>query len=548
MALEMLGAMIGGLGLFLLAVGMITDGLRMTAGDALRDLLGRWTKTPLRGIASGALITGIVQSSSAVTVATIGFVNANLLTMHQALGVVFGANIGTTMTGWLVAAVGFKIKVEAFALPMIGIGMILRLTGAGSRRAAIGGALAGFGLFFIGIDVLRGAFEGLAQGVELAALASESLPGLMMFVGVGAFMTLMTQSSSAAIAITLTAATGGVIGLPAAAAMVIGANVGTTSTAVFAAIGATANARRVATAHVIFNLATGVVALMLLPVLLWLVRQAGAVLALEAVPAVILALFHTLFNVLGVLLMWPFTGRLAGLLERRFVTPAEDLSRPQYLDRTTSSTPLLAQDAMRLELRRVLGMNRELALAALQPPVDARQFEGRQQAVMLLCDRIDASVAHLERSGLSADESAALPVVLRLVRRMREIAYEASQLVNQGLDCPQARPLVSETITVLKAWQPQDDLYSSTLSDQFHELHHRYERARKDVLKATATGQFQPVQANALLDQLRALGRLNSQLAKAGRQLQKQLRDEETVTESPHLPSGALVGNPRTTQ
>ena len=135
--LTIIGSVAGGLGLFLLAVTLITDGLKFAAGDALSDMLGRWTKTPERGIASGIIITGLVQSSSAVTVATIGFVNAGILSMSQALGVVFGANVGTTMTGWLVAAVGFEFKVEAFALPLIGLGMLLSLIGAKKRYGAI---------------------------------------------------------------------------------------------------------------------------------------------------------------------------------------------------------------------------------------------------------------------------------------------------------------------------------------------------------------------------------------------------------------------------
>ena len=126
-----IGAMLGGLGLFLLAIAMITDGLKYAAGDALRDILARSTATPLRGVASGVLVTGLVQSSSAVTVATIGFVNAGLLQMTEALGIVYGANIGTTMTGWLVSAIGFEFKVEAFALPLIGFGMAGRLLGKG---------------------------------------------------------------------------------------------------------------------------------------------------------------------------------------------------------------------------------------------------------------------------------------------------------------------------------------------------------------------------------------------------------------------------------
>ena len=174
--------LIGGLGLFLLAVGMITDGLKLAAGNALRDILARSTRTPAKGILTGIGITAIVQSSSAVTVATIGFVNAGLLSLYQALGVVYGANIGTTMTGWLVAVIGFKIKIEAFALPMIGIGMMLRLLKGGSRWGSVGTSLAGFGLFFVGIDVLKNAFEGMAGGIDLQQQSVLGVTGVLVYL------------------------------------------------------------------------------------------------------------------------------------------------------------------------------------------------------------------------------------------------------------------------------------------------------------------------------------------------------------------------------
>src|SRR5690606_24595615 len=150
-------------------------------------------------------------SSSAVTITTIGFVNVGLLELSQALGIVLGATVGTTMTGWLVAAVGFQFKIASFALPMVGIGMMLRLFGPSRRTGAIGEALAGFGLFFIGIDFLRSAFEGAALALDIASFTPVGLAGVLLFLGIGTLMTMLTQSSSAAVAITLTAATGGMV-------------------------------------------------------------------------------------------------------------------------------------------------------------------------------------------------------------------------------------------------------------------------------------------------------------------------------------------------
>jgi phosphate:Na+ symporter len=409
-----IGMLAGGLGLFLLAVGMITDGLKLAAGHSLRGLLEKSTRSPAHGIASGISITAIVQSSSAVTVATIGFVNAGLITMYQALGIVYGANIGTTMTGWLVAIVGFKFNIELFALPIIGIGMLLRLTGGDSRRAHIGLALAGFGLFFIGIDVLREAFEGLASSIDLQKITADGLTGILLFLGVGFLMTVLTQSSSAAIALTLTAATGGILGLYAAAAMVIGANVGTTSTAAIAVIGATSNAKRVAAAHVIFNLATGMVALLILPVLFLVMESIGKLLGLEAIPAVTLALFHSTFNILGVLLMWPVSKRLAGYLSLRFVTQEEIEGRPRYLDKTVAVSPMLALNALTLELSRIAAIVRRMALAALS--VESRPVKriALDHAIVdKLSNAVAEFIARLGRGTLTGEVTEQLAKLLR---------------------------------------------------------------------------------------------------------------------------------------
>ena len=427
--LSTLGSLIGGLGLFLLSMKMISDGLRMSAGRSLREVLGQWTSTPSRGLLAGSGITALVQSSSMVTVATIGFVNAGLLDLYHALGVVYGANVGTTVTGWIVAALGFKIKVEAFALPLIGIGMILRLTGAEKRRGALGEALAGFGLFFIGIDILREAFESTASTIQIPAHASDDVLGILMFVAIGFLITMLTQSSSAAIALVLTAASGGVVNLSGAAAMVIGANVGTTSTAMFAAIGATPNAKRVASAHIIFNIFTGIVALIILPVILWLVDVSSDILGLEKQPAVTLALFHTLFNILGVLLLWPFTPRLSSFLETRFTTIEEIEGKPKHLDKTIIVSPNLTLDAATLELLRVNGIASRMAMALISSEErDSRKLHSDHVTLERLVSEIGYFITQLERSKLPEDVAKQLPVILRTGQYFSQVAELAIQI------------------------------------------------------------------------------------------------------------------------
>ena len=247
----------GGLAIFLLAMLMMTEGLTVFAGGGLRQLLSRWTSTPLSGIAAGILVTGLVQSSSAVTVATIGFVNAGVLTLRQALGVIFGTNVGTTMTAWMVSLLGFGFKIESFALPILTLGVILRLVASRRRWKGIGKALTGFGLFFLGLAILKEAFAGLANIYSAEVAGGAMAGGMVAFLLVGFIATVLTQSSSTAIAIILTAAAGGVVGLDTAAATVIGANLGTISTAAVAVFKATPAAKRLALGHIFFNVLTG---------------------------------------------------------------------------------------------------------------------------------------------------------------------------------------------------------------------------------------------------------------------------------------------------
>lgn len=524
------GALLGGLGLFLLAVTMITDGLKLAARDTLKDILGRYTSTPLRGVASGLLVTAVVQSSSAVTVATIGFVNAGLLNLGQSLGVVYGANIGTTMTGWLVATVGFGFKLDALALPLIGLGMLGRLFGTSTRLGAVGEAVAGFGLFFIGIDVLRGAFEGFAERVDVASFAPQGGLGVALYVLLGFAMTVVTQSSSAAIALTLTAASGGALGLNAAAAMVIGANVGTTSTAALATLGATANARRVAAAHVVFNVLTGAIALLLLPGMLWLTEYARTVIGLPAAPAASLALFHTVFNLLGVLLMLPLTRRLAAFLSRRFITREETLARPHFLDRTVLVTPSLAMEALKLELARALTLARDTALAAMsmegETPDSARP---QRQGLRGLLEAIDGFVTDLEASRLPADLAGALPLALRVTNYLEDVTGLADTIDAHRPDVAAiSREAVMPTISSYRAavaaqigrCDPDaDEIRAADMEAGLTDLEGQWHQLKTVLLEAASRRQLPLERLNDALEGMRAALHLAEQITKATRRL-----------------------------
>ena len=334
----MILTLVGGIGIFLVGMILLSEGLKSAAGGALRSILQRFARSPARAVLSGAGVTALVQSSSATTLTTIGFVSAGLLTFPQAVGLIFGANLGTTSTGWLVAVLGFKVNVGAVALPVVGVGAVLRLLGKG-RWAHGGMALAGFGLIFVGIDTLQEGMAGLADRIDPAALPGATWGGRIILVLVGAAMTVIMQSSSAAVATTLTALHAGGIGLDQAALLVIGQNLGTSVKAILAAIGGSVPVRRTAVAHTLFNLITAGLALVLFPFLL-----AGAsALAGEADPAVAIALFHSGFNILGVAVLFPVLDRFASLVERVIPETRPDLTR--NLDPTVAEIPEVAVEA-----------------------------------------------------------------------------------------------------------------------------------------------------------------------------------------------------------
>jgi phosphate:Na+ symporter len=516
------GTFLGGLGLFLLAMSMITEGLKLAAGQALRAILSRFTQTPARGVASGALMTGIVQSSSAVTIATIGFVNAGLLTTGQALGVVYGSTIGTTMTGWLVTLAGFRFSITVFALPLVGIGMLVRLLGPTRRSGAIGEVIAGFGLFFVGVDLLRGAFEGAAHAIDIGAFSPDGIRGTLMFAAIGLFMTVLTQSSSAAVAIVLTAAAGGVLPLTAAAAMVIGATIGTTSTSILAVIGATANARRVAAGNVVIHVFSGLVGFALLPVFLWLALPAEPAAGPATVaPALALAAFHTTFSALGVLLFWPIGGGLARMLDARLRTPAEQLGRPWHLDSNVLFSPTLALDAFMLELRRMAGMARSLAVDAAALEHQQEDAAGRaavRAALQGLVQAVEQHVAALERDRMPAAVGAQLPLVLRISNYIGEIVSLIGErpeddahlraLLGTGAGGP-AREFLAETRVLIEdadPWQPGFD--PQVLAAAYDHLVERWRSLKTRLLQAAVDRDVPLWRLNPAIEGLRARLRL----------------------------------------
>lgn len=346
----MIALVLGGIGLFLLGMILLTDGLKALAGNALQRFLSRFVGGPWEAVASGAAITVLVQSSTATTLTTIGFVSAGLITFPESIGLIVGAALGTTSTGWIVSILGLKVSFGGVALPVVGIGALLRLLGR-DRVAAAGLAMAGFGLIFVGIDALQGGMEELSHRFDLAAIPGDTIGHRLLLALTGAGMTVVMQSSSAAVATTLTALHAGAISLPQAAALVVGQNVGTAMTSAIAGMGASVAAKRTATVHVLFNSFVGLVAFFAIPVFLFVAEWSGDVLGV-APGAVAIAAFHTSFNALGVLLITPWMARFARVVERLVPEHGPNLTR--RLDPNVARLAPVAVEAARLTLLDIL--------------------------------------------------------------------------------------------------------------------------------------------------------------------------------------------------
>src|SRR5271165_1404436 len=346
-------SILGGVGLFLLGMTVMTEGLKALAGSSLRTVLGKAAATPLSGAFWGAVVTLLVQSSSATTMTTIGLVSAGLLTFPQGLGLVFGANVGTTGTGWLVALIGVRVSLSSYALPLIFVGALVKLLGRG-RISAAGAALAGFALVLFGLTTLQQGMGGLAESLHPSDLPavlgapgvgwlSGSL-GLLTLVVAGLAMTAVMQSSTASIAVTISAFYAGAVGLEQGAALIIGQNIGTATSSALAAIGASVTAKRLALAYVLFKVIAALIAVAAFPLTAVLMAR----LLTWADGTTLLAAYHSAYNVVGVAVLLPATAWFARVVER--LLPSKESPIERALDPAALNSPVVAVEAARRAL------------------------------------------------------------------------------------------------------------------------------------------------------------------------------------------------------
>jgi len=340
-----------GVAIFLFGMLMLEDGFKLFSGGFLESTLEKATGSVTKAMSFGVVATTIMQSSSLVSVITISFLSAGLISLIAGVGIIFGANIGTTTGAWLVAGFGLKVKISAYALPMLAVSIVLVFQKSKYLRGA-GYVLAGLGFLFLGIHHMKEGFEALKEQFDLTRFAMTGVLGLIVYTLVGATATVVMQSSHATMVLIIAALASGQVSYENALALAIGANIGTTITAIIGALTANFQGKRLALAHLIFNTVTAAVALVFISPLVQAVDWVSAGVGIAGDDyALKLAVFHTIFNVLGVVLMLPMLRVLIRFLERAITEPTQDLSQPKFLSEAVDEFPMTIEIALRKEVR-----------------------------------------------------------------------------------------------------------------------------------------------------------------------------------------------------
>ncbi|MDQ7774018.1 MAG: Na/Pi cotransporter family protein [Elusimicrobiales bacterium] len=450
-ALTMFLYLLGGLGVFLLGLEIMSEGLQKTAGQRLRKMLAMATANRFAGTLSGFAVTSIIQSSSATTVMVVGFASAGLLTLSQSLGVIFGANIGTTVTAWIVSLLGFKVKIAAFALPLIGIGFFSRFIKRWKWPHRVGEVMVGFGLLFLGLELIKDGIPDLRNSPEVLAWIAKFSPDSLLprlgLVLVGTVLTVIFQSSSAVMAVTIAAAAKGIIDFPSAAALVLGENIGTTITANLAAIGASNTAKQAAIGHFLFNVLGVVWAALLFGPMIALVDGLvpgepyglGEAALLTAIPLHISA-FHTVFNVVNTGVMLPFIRQF----ERLILLVRPDVAEkgpPEhqlvYLTTPFARAPELAIDAARREIDHlagvVTGMMAKISSALADGKIEDHEVEAikaDEKTTDVLEHKINDYLASLVHERLSNTASREVLSLMSMINDFEKMGDYGEKIAN----------------------------------------------------------------------------------------------------------------------
>lgn len=432
--------LIGSLGFFIYGMKVMSEGIQKVAGAKMRQILRAMTSNRFMGVLTGFLLTALVQSSSATTVMVVSFVNAGLLSLIESVGVIMGANIGTTVTAWIISIVGFKVKISAVALPMIAIGFPLMFSSK-NKVKSWAEVIIGFALLFMGLEALKESVPDLKSNPEvlefLARYTDAGILSTLLFIVIGTILTIVVQSSSASMALTLVMANQGWISFDLAAAMVLGENIGTTITANIAAIVGNIYAKRAARAHFIFNMFGVVWMLFAFPLFL---RGIDAYMTNyhgtspfdnpEAIP-ISLSIFHTTFNVINVLLLIGFSTHIAAFVTRFVKSKGEDEEfRLEYISTPIMATPEISLEEARKEIAKFADLTSRMS-GFVQTLIVKKKVKARAKLMKRIkkyeeiTDRVELEIADylskISTSNLSNESSLRLRGMLAIINELERI-------------------------------------------------------------------------------------------------------------------------------
>lgn len=433
--------LIGSLGVFLYGMKLMSEALQKVAGTRMRHILSAMTSNRVKGVITGILITAIIQSSSATTVMVVSFVNAGLLSLIESIGVIMGANVGTTVTAWLISILGFKVSMAEISLPLIGLSLPLLFSGKRSRKSW-GELIVGFGLLFIGLEFLKSSMPNLKDNPEiftfLQGYTDMGYASYFLFMLIGTVLTILIQSSSATMALTLVMCANGWISFEIAASMVLGENIGTTVTANIAAMVANTTAKRAAFAHFLFNVFGVIWVLSIFPVFLNWVEKLSAFVGIgnpatdnSAIPMA-LSLFHTIFNIANLLILIWFTKLIARLVTR--IIPmketGEDAFTLKHIKIGLLSTPdaslFQAKEEITLYGKNTRDMFHKVTECLEMPAKDYEKPFGQLVKMEDESDNVEVEIANyltkVSESKLSTENSQRIRAMFKIVSEIESIA------------------------------------------------------------------------------------------------------------------------------
>ncbi len=488
-------ALLGSLGFFLFGMKSMSEALQKVAGDKLRGILAAMTSSRIKGIFTGFMITALVQSSTATTVMLVSFVNAGLINLIQAIGVVMGANIGTTVTAWLISLLGFKFSISFISLPLIGVSFPF-LFSKSKKRKSIAELIIGFAMVFLGLEFLKESLPNIEQHPEILSFLSSytnmGIWSVLLFLSIGTILTFVIQSSSATMALTLVMCNNGWISFDMAAAMVLGENIGTTITANIAAMIANVSAKRTARAHLIFNLVGVIWVLLIFNFFLKQIDQFLAGIGLlspfefaQGIP-IALSIFHTVFNVLNALLLLGFASLIARIVTRLVPLKEEDEEefRLKYINTGMLSTAELSLFQAKKEISLYAKRTRKMtdyarSLFNSNKEADIEYYFNKVEKYEEISDRMEVEIAtyltKVSGGHLSPQGSQRLQTMLKLIDNIESIGDSCQNVARAIYRKKQKKIQFTEALRdnvnkMFKLVEKAQDIMNDNLDDDYHNV------------------------------------------------------------------------------